>query len=110
MPPDPAGRMLGVRQTNWPGSPEDRDRPHREERSPPMQLPCDYVRLRLVDLHFQELHAEAARARLTRNMPDSGFFAHCAALLIPVVRKAVQGGKWGDRKRRIWLMARLTAN
>ena len=110
MPPDLVGRMLGVRQPNWPGSPEDRDRANREERSPPMQLPCDFVRLRLVELHLMELHAEAARARLSRHVPDSGFIARCAALLIPVVRKAVQGGQCGDRKRRIWLMARLTAN
>ena len=70
-----------------------------------MQLQSDYVRLRLVELHLQELHAEAAQARLSRHVPDSGFFAHCGASLIAGVRKAVQGGQWGDRTRRIWLMA-----
>jgi len=73
-----------------------------------MQLPYDYVRLLLVELHLQDLHAEAARARLSRHVPDTGFFAHCGAMLISVVRTAAQGGRSGDHTRRIWRMTWLT--
>jgi hypothetical protein len=110
MPPDWVGRMLGVGQTDWPGSSEDRDRAHRAERSPPMQLPHDYVRLRLVELHCQELQAEADRARRSRHLPDSGFLAQCGAALIAGVRTVVQGGQSGNHTRRIRRMNRLTAN
>jgi hypothetical protein len=84
MPPDLVGRMLGVRQTNW--LPENWDRAHREERSPSMQY--DYVRLRLVELHVQELHAEAARARLSRQVPDPGLLVHLGSSLPLVLSKA----------------------
>jgi hypothetical protein len=70
-----------------------------------MQMPYDCVRLRSIELHLQELYAEAAHARLSQQVPDSGNFVHLGALLISVVHKAVQGGPRGDRKRRIWLTA-----
>jgi hypothetical protein len=70
-----------------------------------MQMPNDRVRLRFIELHLQELHAEAAEARLSRQIPDSGIFVHLGALLVSVVGKAIQGGRLGDRKRRIWLTA-----
>ena len=75
-----------------------------------MPLPCDYVRLRLVEFHCQELQAEATRARLSQHVPATGFLARCGAVLLAGVRTTVQDGQSGDHTRRIWRMNRLTAN
>ena len=52
-----------------------------------MHLPSDYGRLRLVELHLQELHAEAARARRVRQLPALASWRSRAGL-IAVVRTA----------------------
>jgi hypothetical protein len=75
-----------------------------------MPLPHDYVRLRLVELHCQELQAEADRARRSRHLPDPGFVARCGAALIAGVRTAVQRGQGSGQTRRIGRVNWLTAN
>jgi hypothetical protein len=108
MPSDPVERILGVCERTWPESPQDRDRPHRAERSPPMHLPSDYGRLRMIEHHCQELRAEAARARRVRQLPATGVLAHSRAGLIAVVRKAFQSGQRDDHPRRRCGIPRLT--
>jgi hypothetical protein len=63
-----------------------------------MHPPCDPTRTYLCHLRYQELISEAEYLRLANQLPDPGFFYHCASVLGPYLRSVLA---WCDRAKAV---------